>query len=161
MKNKSLKRSSRKKKTRVMSIRRSRLSRRTRRTRKQMRRTRKRMSMRGGYNNTTQPAGDVGWAIAKINANNANQASANRSLAGGTNRSLAGGGGKKKHRLQKGGSVPCCAPSNDYSYPCPAGMCGPIPQVPNALSQGLIVQSANIALTSSANAEFDSRVGQK
>jgi hypothetical protein len=110
--------------------------------------------MRGGYNNTTQPAGDVGWAIAKINANNANQASANRSLAGG-------GASRKKHRLQKGGSVPCCAPSNDYSYPCPAGMCGPIPQVPNALSQGLIVQSANIALTSSANAEFDSRAGQK
>ena len=56
-----------------------------------------------------------------------------------------------------GCGVSCCDNNNDYSYPCPDGMCGPIPQVPNAISQGLIEKAAVIATTAEANAEFDAR----
>ena len=59
-------------------------------------------------------------------------------------------GGRGRRRGQSGGAVPCCTENNPYSYPCPPGMCGP---VPNAIGQNII----NTALTVRANAEFDAR----
>jgi len=71
----------------------------------------------------------------------------NNNMQNDANKALQGGGGG-------GCGTPCCNTS-DYSYPCPDGMCGPIPQVSSAVSQNLIERAAIIANTSTANAEFD------
>ena len=62
-----------------------------------------------------------------------------------------------RRRVQRGGDVPCCDNSNPYSYPCPAGMCGPIAQVPNAMGQQAISSAASTLAMTNANAEFDTR----
>jgi hypothetical protein len=59
---------------------------------------------------------------------------------------------------QNGGSVPCCDENNVYGYPCPDGMCGPIPQSPNEITNSLIRQAATITATGLANAENDYKV---
>jgi len=59
---------------------------------------------------------------------------------------------------QNGGSVPCCDENNVYGYPCPDGMCGPIPQSPNEVTNALIRQAATITATGLANAENDHKV---
>ena len=59
---------------------------------------------------------------------------------------------------QVGGGVDCCNSSDPYSYPCPDGMCGPIPQTASATSNGLILQAAKITASTNANAEFDTQV---
>ena len=59
---------------------------------------------------------------------------------------------------QSGGGVDCCNSSDPYSYPCPDGMCGPIPQTANSTSNGLILQAAKINASTNANAEFDTQV---
>ena len=59
---------------------------------------------------------------------------------------------------QNGGSVPCCDENNVYSYPCPVGMCGPIPQTTSELTNSLIRQAATITATGLANAENDHKV---
>jgi len=101
--------------------------------------------MRGGAD-FTQPTGGKADPIAAQTAQNNGQNNTNRALAGG---------GSASGEL--GCGVSCCDNNNDYSYPCPDGMCGPIPQVPNAISQGLIEKAAVIATTAEANAEFDAR----
>ena len=106
--------------------------------------TRRVRKMRGGAD-FTQPTGSKADVAARAQQD-ASQNSANKSLAGGG--SASGG---------VGCGVSCCDNNNDYSYPCPDGMCGPIPQVPNAISQGLIEKAAVIATTAEANAEFDAR----
>ena len=59
---------------------------------------------------------------------------------------------------QSGGGVDCCNSSDPYSYPCPDGMCGPIPQTASETSNGLILQAAKITASTNANAEFDTKV---
>ena len=59
---------------------------------------------------------------------------------------------------QNGGSVPCCDENNVYGYPCPDGMCGPIPQSSNEVTNALIRQAATITATGLANAENDHKV---
>jgi len=101
--------------------------------------------MRGGAD-FSAPVGGKADPVGNMNNQNDSQNSANKSLAGG---------GSASGEL--GCGVSCCDNNNDYSYPCPDGMCGPIPQVPNAVSQGLIEKAAVIATTAEANAEFDAR----
>ena len=60
-----------------------------------------------------------------------------------------------------GGGVSCCNNNDDYSYPCPAGKCGPIPQTENETTNGLIKQAAVITATGNANAEYDADVSTK
>ena len=95
--------------------------------------------MRGGENNFPTNVNSGGNPHKNLTNNNNMQNDANKALQGG------GGGGC---------GTPCCNTS-DYSYPCPDGMCGPIPQVSSAVSQNLIESAAIIANTSTANAEFD------
>jgi hypothetical protein len=59
---------------------------------------------------------------------------------------------------QNGGAVECCNNNDDYSYPCPAGMCGPVPQTSSETSNGLIIQAAKITASNTANSEFDTKV---
>ena len=59
---------------------------------------------------------------------------------------------------QNGGSVSCCDENNVYGYPCPSGMCGPIPQTSNPVTNELIRQAAVITATGLANGENDSKV---
>jgi hypothetical protein len=59
---------------------------------------------------------------------------------------------------QSGGAVECCNNNDDYSYPCPAGMCGPVPQTSSETSNGLIIQAAKITASNTANSEFDTKV---
>jgi len=101
--------------------------------------------MRGGAD-FSAPTGGPNDPIGDRAKQDAGQNTANNALAGGG--SASGG---------VGCGVSCCDNNNDYSYPCPDGMCGPIPQVPNAISQGLIEKAAVIATTAEANAEFDAR----
>jgi hypothetical protein len=65
---------------------------------------------------------------------------------------------QNKINNQSGGGVDCCNSSDPYSYPCPDGMCGPIPQTASATSNGLILQAAKITASTNANAEFDTQV---
>ena len=65
---------------------------------------------------------------------------------------------QNKLNNQSGGGVDCCNSSDPYSYPCPDGMCGPIPQTESETSNGLILQAAKITASTNANAEFDTQV---
>ena len=147
---KSIWRKSSGRKYRLKSIRRKsiRHTRNTRRLRRARRHTRKNRSMRGGAAEMTI-APSTGATIAGMQAR---QVSTNTAI-----RNLSGGGGNRRAFNQSGGDVPCCDNNNPYSYPCPTGMCGPLVQVPNAISQTSITSATMIANQASANAEFDSR----
>ena len=71
----------------------------------------------------------------------------NNNKANGNFKGTRGGG---KRRKQKGGSC-----NNDYA-PCPPiGMVGPIPQVPDAVDNKLIINAARISAQSIENARYD------
>jgi hypothetical protein len=119
-----------------------------RRTRNKKKYTRRIRKMRGGADFSTAQ-GSGGDPAADMADKNSSQNAGNQSLQGGGGTGVGDG--------EIGCGVSCCDNNNDYGYPCPDGMCGPIPQVPNAVSQGLIEKAAVIATTAEANAEFDGR----
>jgi hypothetical protein len=113
--------------------------------------------------------------ILKIQTSSIDQSNLNRLFKGGNGKRSSSSTKKHKHKRSKSqkstkkkhkrskkqfggtGGVPCCNNNNDYGYPCPSGMCGPVAQVSNPLSQTLLTQSAIISATGAANAQFDSR----